>query len=130
METKMSRLILLMILTLPSMVVAQDFKLKLHKVVNGECRIMFFESADSKEFFLEKFSIKDNRKYSEYTADPVAFMKLEKPRFGYQETLGHESKNHIVFLIDRDVILKYEHTDVEGNSKSEEVALFQNVSCE
>ena len=126
----MKYLSLIFLATYTTLSFGMDYRLKLHKVVNKDCRVMFFESVDSKEFYIEKFSLKDTRKYDDYKKDPVAFMQKERPVFGYTETLGHESKNHILSLLQKDIVLKYSYTDENGAIQTNEVALFQNISCE
>lgn len=130
MEIKVRKVLILSILVLSSLANAESFKLKLHKMVSENCRVMFFQSQDDQKFFLEKFNANDPREFKEYSDNPIKFAAKDRQVFGYEETLGHKSKNHIISLIDGDVVLKYVYVNKTRIETSEEVTLFQSVSCE
>ena len=109
--------LMILILFMSSLAIAENarYTLKLHKIIDKECRIMFFDSLDGELFIFKKIRLGDNEKFEKYKSDPQLFLSSEKKVYSYLETTGFNTRNHIVKLEEKSIVVKYDRHNESGN---------------
>ena len=105
-----------------------SYRLLLNKVVN-DCQVFVYGDYGSDSFAILNMAHKTIKGSDFYKKNREDFIKDRAQKFSLKKILGDGTSDHIFFVKDNEVRVKFKRTNKLGKMKMVQTTLFKNLRC-